>query len=286
MAVEYVFPCFRSKVPAIPGGFHSASNDPKLINRWRWQYPLMGAPTGPLNNFDALDLDVDGGLAWLVEYECTYGPLPATRIVATRSGGLHYYWKHKPGMKCSAGLLAPDIDIRSAGGYVILWDRAGCKVLQDARIAEWPGPMLELLHAATEARQRPAEKALRGTQMLWQPSQADHEVPRELYFKVCRSMAPSSPLRYKRRVLGLLNVLVRKTENRNHALNTIGFAFRELIGAGVITRTAVESLLVDASTLNGYIRKRGRDAADRTIRSGLGPIDHEGPTQRGEEGSP
>jgi hypothetical protein len=75
--------------------------------------------------------------------------------------------------------------------------------------------------------------------------------------------------------------LVRKTDGRNHALNTIGFAFRELIDARVITRTNVESLLIDASTLNGYIGKRGRDAAERTIRSGLGPpIDHEGPTQR------
>jgi hypothetical protein len=67
MAVEYVFPCYRNKTPAVAGGFHAASNDPKLINRWRWNYPLMAAPTGPVNDFDVLDLDVDGGLAWLVE---------------------------------------------------------------------------------------------------------------------------------------------------------------------------------------------------------------------------
>jgi hypothetical protein len=283
MPVEYVFPCFRSKVPAIPGGFHSASNDPKLINRWRWNYPLMAAPTGPVNDFDVLDVD-RGGEDWLMNYEATHG-LPATRIVGTQSGGLHIYFKHSDGMKCSAGLLAPNLDIRSTGGYIVLWDRAGCQVLSDAPIAPWPDKMLELLHAATEARQRPAGYPLRGTQMAWQPSQANHEVPPELYFKVCRSMAPGSPLRWKRRALGLLNVLVRKTDGRNHALNTIGFAFRELIGAGVITRTAVEGLLIDASTLNGYIAKRGRDAAARTIRSGLGLVDHEGPTQKGEAGT-
>ena len=284
MAVEYVFPCFRNKTPAIAGGFYAASNDPQLINRWRWQYPLTGAPTGPVNDFDVLDID-RGGEDWLMNYECSHGPL-STRIVGTQSGGLHIYFQHHAGMKCSAGLLAPNVDIRSTGGYVILWDRAGCQVLSNAPIGPWPSKMLELLHEATEARQRPAGYPLRGTQMVWQPSQADHEVPRELYFKVCRSMAPNSPLRYKRRVLGLLNVLVRKTDGRNHALNTIGFAFRELIGAGVITRTNVESLLIDASTLNGYIGKRARDAAERTIRSGLGPIDHEGPTQSGEEGWP
>jgi hypothetical protein len=176
--------------------------------------------------------------------------------------------------------------------YHELQRRAGCKVLSDAPIAAWPGPMLELLHEATEARagRRPAENhadqsLLRGTLMSKLPGLADHEVPRELYFKVCRSMTAGSPLRYKRRVLGLLNVLVRKTDGRNHALNTIGFAFRELISVGVIDRTNVESLLIDASTLNGYIEKRGRDAPERTIRSGPGPIDHEGPTQRGEEGT-
>ena len=106
----------------------------------------------------------------------------------------------------------------------------------------------------------------------WQPSQSDHEVPKELYRKVCRLMK-GSRLRDQRRVLGLLGVLVRKTDGRNYALNTIGFAFRELIGAGVIGRADVEGLLIDASRLNGYIEKRGRDAADRTIRSGLGPIE-------------
>jgi hypothetical protein len=278
----HIFPCKADKTPCIRGGHHSATNDPRIIRQW-WGHALLGAPCGPVNGFDVLDVD-RGGEDWLATYEATWG-LPATRIVGTKSGGLHLYFQHRPGMKCSAGLMAPNIDIRSAGGYVILWDRAGLPVLSDAPIAAWPGPMLELWHAATEARsRRPAGGALRGTQMLWQPSQAGHEVPRELYFKVCRSMAPTAPLRWKRRVLGLLNVLVRKTDGRNVALNTIGFAFRELIGAGVIIRANVESLLLDASTLNGYIQKRGRDAAARTIRSGLGPVEHEGPTQSGEEG--
>jgi hypothetical protein len=154
-------------------------------------------------------------------------------------------------------------------------------VLSDAPVAPWPRQMLMLLDEATEARRRPAETSLRGTLMNTASGpQPSHEVPKPLYLKVCKLMAPNSSLRYKRRVLGLLNVLVQKTENRNHALNSIGFAFRELIAAGVIGRTAVESLLIDAATLNGYIEKRGRYAADRTIRSGLGPVDHEGPTKK------
>jgi hypothetical protein len=274
-----VFPCGPDKRPLTKNGFKDASFDADRISEWWRRHPdaLVGVPTGCASGIDVLDVD-RGGEDWLALYEATHGPMPPTRIVGTRSGGVHYYWQHRVGMKCSAGLLASNIDIRSTGGYVIDWSRAGCRVLSSAPIALWPAPMLELLHEATEARRSTADTSLRGT--LMNTAAARHEVPKPLYLKVCNSMAPNSSLRYKRRVLGLLNVLVQKTENRNHALNSIGFAFRELISAGVITRTAVESLLIDASTLNGYIEKRGRYAADRTIRSGLGPVDHEGPTKK------
>jgi hypothetical protein len=229
----HVFPCRFDKTPAIARGFKAASNDPKVIDLWSRRFPLWGAPTGAINGFDILDLDVDGGLAWLVEYEATHGLAP-TRIHATRSGGLHIFFRHRVGMRCSAGLIAPGVDVRSTGGYCILWHLAGCRVLSSAPIADWPGPMLELLDEAEQ--ERTAENPFGGTLMVWQPSQADYEIPKPLYLKVCKLMAPNSSLRDKRRVLGLLRILVQKAENRNHALNTIGFAFRELISAGVIAR--------------------------------------------------
>jgi hypothetical protein len=94
---------------------------------------------------------------------------------------------------------------------------------------------------------------------------------------------PNSRGRDRRRVLGLLNIVVQKSENRNHALNTIGFSFRELISAGVIDRTAAESLLIEAATLNGYIAKDGFGAAIATIRSGLGHQTISVPPPLGEE---
>ena len=139
MAVEYVFPCFRNKTPAIAGGFYAASNDPQLINRWRWQYPLTGAPTGPVNDFDVLDID-RGGEDWLMNYECSHGPL-STRIVGTQSGGLHIYFQHHAGMKCSAGLLAPNVINRrlrhslGSSGLPGVIERANWAVArQDARV--------------------------------------------------------------------------------------------------------------------------------------------------------
>jgi hypothetical protein len=105
-----------------------------------------------------------------------------------------------------------------------------------------------------------------GTLMEWRPAQGRAELPKELYFKVCRLASG----RNKRRIVGLLTVLVEKTEGRNHALNTIGFAFRELIEDGIIGREDAESLLIEAAGLNGYIRKDGIGAATDTIRSALG----------------
>jgi hypothetical protein len=272
------FPCGPDKRPLIAGGFKSAVTGRDRIEDLFRRYPgaLVGAPTGAVSGFDVLDID-RGGEDWLALYEATHG-LPATRIVGTRSGGLHLYFEHRVGMKCSAGLLAQNVDVRSTGGYVILWNLAGCRVLSDAAVAPWPGPMLELLHEATEARRRPApslygthvSSSLNGTHV------SSYEIPKPLYFKMCRLMPGSTP-HYRRRVRGLLKVLVEKRENRNHALNTIGFAFRELIATGVIECSAVESLLIDAATLNGWIAKDGLGAALATINSSLGPVEHMGP---------
>ena len=47
--------------------------------------------------------------------------MPVTGSVATPRGGTHYYLKPKPGVviKNSASNIAPGIDIRGEGGYVI-----------------------------------------------------------------------------------------------------------------------------------------------------------------------
>src|SRR6516164_1287530 len=88
----HVFPCRLDKTPACMHGFYDAVSDrDKIQDLWR-RYPgaLVGAPTGAVNGFDVLDVDV-GGEDFMVMYECTYGALPITRIVGTPSGGQHYY---------------------------------------------------------------------------------------------------------------------------------------------------------------------------------------------------
>jgi hypothetical protein len=120
------FPCSHSKAPlrskADGGrGYLDATLD-HTPEMWAGA-ALIGMPTGEPSLIDVLDIDPkDGGCEWLIK---NAHKLPRTRCVRTRSGGVHIYLKARPGMRCSASHIAPGVDIRSNGGFVIRWDLAG-----------------------------------------------------------------------------------------------------------------------------------------------------------------
>jgi putative DNA primase/helicase len=113
-----VFPC-EKKIPLTgAGGFKNATLDAEQIHKWWTEYPTaqIGVPTGHVNSLIVLDVDGPEGMAWLMEKS-----IPATREVET-SPGHRQYWFHLPegkNARCSAGVLAPQIDVRAEGGYVI-----------------------------------------------------------------------------------------------------------------------------------------------------------------------
>ncbi|MFD2768264.1 bifunctional DNA primase/polymerase [Micromonospora eburnea] len=105
-------------------GFYAATRDPKALRRMVSLVPggMLAIRTGSPSGLVVVDVDPDHGginsLTGLVQR----GLCPPTRWVRTGSGGLHLYYRH-PGphtrIRCSAGLIAPGIDIRADGGYVI-----------------------------------------------------------------------------------------------------------------------------------------------------------------------
>jgi hypothetical protein len=133
-----VFPCLLNKAPACEHGFKDATTDPDVVrDLWRrWPTPLVGIATGAASDLAVLDIDVkSGGRDWWTKHRHR---LPNTRTIRTRSGGLHLWFQHAPGLRCSAGSIAPGIDVRADGGYVIAWAHAGLPVLREMPSAPWP----------------------------------------------------------------------------------------------------------------------------------------------------
>ena len=126
------FPCNEDKRPLVQHGFKNA-------RRAAWQSPLVGVPTGEANGFDVLDVDLPEGLAW---YDANFADLPLTQAHETESGGLHLLLRHAPGLRCSAGRIAPGVDVRADGGYIIWWPRQGLP-MECWPLREWPGWLLE-----------------------------------------------------------------------------------------------------------------------------------------------
>lgn len=159
-----VFPCHPDKKPATKRGFHDATLDPDHINRWWASHPdhLVGTPTQGLVVID-LDNRADAPCTWAWWQHTAHThdwDILANLVVATPSDGVHVYFAHPDGggIHNSAGKLAPNVDIRADGGYVIapgstLPDSRGYEIihLPDDGLPDAP-PWLLTMCAATPAR--------------------------------------------------------------------------------------------------------------------------------------
>ena len=162
-----VFPCRSDKRPACPQGFYDAVNSAGAIeDLWR-RYPggLIGVPTGVL--FDALDIDAkhEAARSWWHEHQRHMRrehELPRTRVHRTRSGGLHLLFQQHSALRCSAGKLAPGVDTRGVGGYIIWWPAAGYPVLTEVPLAAWPDWLL----AEFAPKPQPTKQATNGPLQL------------------------------------------------------------------------------------------------------------------------
>ncbi|MGW2403529.1 bifunctional DNA primase/polymerase [Streptomyces sp. NPDC001739] len=142
-------------------GVHDASTDPFTIRRmfaaapWATGY---GIACGlPPHHLIGLDLDTkngaDGLTALLFLAEAHDFPVPPTIMVRTPSGGRHVWFTGPPSppVPNSVGRLAPGIDVRGAGGYLVgpgSLTAHGRYVLAPnapARPAPVPGALLTLL---------------------------------------------------------------------------------------------------------------------------------------------
>lgn len=154
-----VFPLVSaSKRPAIRGWEQRATVDRDRIARcWEAGTYNVGVATGP-SRLLVVDLDTakepgeHDGVTALAEFAAGRGVgLPETYTVATPSGGRHLYFALPDGVRLrnTAGLLAPRVDTRSGGGYVVapgsVVAEGGYELLDDTDPAPLPGWLLQAL---------------------------------------------------------------------------------------------------------------------------------------------
>lgn len=159
-----VFPCNSEKFPCTKSGFKDAVTDKKDVIRL-FSEPgtaLIGVPTGEISGIVVIDVDVANGakgMEWLNE---NANALPETRTHKTRSGGLHLVFKYPFGIEIrnSASKIAPNIDVRGNGGYVIYPPSAGYQVADQTEPADMPQ---WLIRACREANSKTATPKLKQT---------------------------------------------------------------------------------------------------------------------------
>jgi hypothetical protein len=145
--IERLSQVLAGKNPLTPQGFKNASEHPDCID-WMWRraarhvapaYILCAVPTGERVGFDVVDLDPRNGS----DSRETGRFLPSTRIHRTRSGGKHVLLAHHPGLHGTSSRIAPGVDLRTSGNYVIWWPAHGLPIVDNSPVADWPEWLLE-----------------------------------------------------------------------------------------------------------------------------------------------
>jgi hypothetical protein len=210
-----VFPCrVNDKRPLTVNGFKDADLDPSKIREWwtTWPRALIGVPTGL--RFVVIDLDLQHveALAW---YNKERPRLPVTRTHVTKSGGRHLLFKTDLRVGCTASKIAPHVDTRGRGGYIIWWPACGFEVLHGGVLQNVPDWIVETLAPAAS---------------------------NVTYLAVYRQ----SPANNDARIRGLVTTVTRAREGeRNSVLFWASSVVRDMIAEGDLTRDASKQALAE-----------------------------------------
>ena len=143
----------------------AANTDEWVNEQWgRNPHAQIGIATGAGSGLWVLDLDGPEGIANLAKLEQQHGPLPATMLVLTGSGGQHMYWRYpadgrRMGQRAGVGWHGSHIDVRGEGGQVVAApcaNRNGTyRIEGDCPIADAPEWLLTLCAPREDAAKAP-----------------------------------------------------------------------------------------------------------------------------------
>jgi putative DNA primase/helicase len=159
-----VFPCVNKK-PLIKNGFHGATTDAETIKRWwaRWPQASIGMPTGSPSGVAVADLDKKNGKDGLAKVPHWQERSPV--VARTPSGGAHLFHKADGAPGCTSDAIAPGIDTRGDGGYVLVppspgytWQTGDLLEVDPSTLPPWPADLRPPKRGA-RAKLRLAEKS-------------------------------------------------------------------------------------------------------------------------------
>jgi Bifunctional DNA primase/polymerase, N-terminal len=235
-----IFPCGGDKRPLTPHGFKSASADANLVHEWwtRWPNALIGVPTGM--KFCVIDLDLlhVEAQAWYDEHRTH---LPITRTHVTRSGGRHLIFGANSQVGCSTSKLAPHVDTRGTGGYIIWWPAHGFEVLHAQSLQHVPRWIIEALHGR----------------------------PKVVPYRPRRPLRPGGDQQEK--LYGIIRSIARAREgNRNQMCFWGACRMAEMVAQGALTRDDAIELVIESASRAGLPRNEARRTAESAFRNGQG----------------
>jgi hypothetical protein len=177
-----IFPCRPDggprlrKTPLTANGYKDATLEATIVQRWCERYPaaLWAMPTGAASGYVVLDIDVKrpeaNGFDSLEDMGRSI--LPETPLAHTESGGVHVYFRCPAhDVRNSAGRIAPGVDVRANGGYVIVpspgsgyaWDTFwNLNTVEPLEAPQWLWP-LPPSRPHLLRRRSPARRDFRGT---------------------------------------------------------------------------------------------------------------------------
>ncbi|MCI0351532.1 MAG: bifunctional DNA primase/polymerase, partial [Acidobacteriales bacterium] len=139
-----VFPCVPGgKRPLAPHGVLDASSDAETIEAWsrRWPNANWGMATAGLLVVDVDPLADGDANPWLADNYDRAADLAAAPMSITPRGGRHYIFRQPPGLELgnSASKIAPHIDTRANGGYIVVPPSK----LESGKVYRWVAGELE-----------------------------------------------------------------------------------------------------------------------------------------------
>lgn len=266
-----IFPCHNtSKRPLTDDGLYAATRDTETITQWftRWPGAMIGIRCGRDSGVFVIDCDHDAekhvdGVAALKQL-CP--DLPETITIKTPRGGRHYYFAYPDDgreIRNSAGKIAPGVDVRGEGGYVIAAgsvrsDGVCYELLADVHPGPPPPAPQRLIELCT-ANNKPAAAA------------AD---PQLANFAKALGGQRSTKRSSNGKGYGAAalddecdRVARAPVGTRNHQLNASAFSLGQLVAGGVLDEGEVRQRLMHAAS--DLAKDDGAPSIENTITSGL-----------------